>query len=168
MDRERPGAGAVARAAVLAGLLAGVIDIGVAALINRISPALILQAVASGLLGLAAYKVQWAIVLGLTLQIAMSVLIAAIYAGAAGRVTALAERPLAAGLGYGAIVFFVMNFIVVPLSAFAPRPAHVTLSWLAFNFGAMLLFGVLVAFTVNRSLAAWRASARMPAGGAPV
>lgn len=141
----------ILKAAIVAGVIAGTIDVGVAALINLISPTLILKAIASGLLGLAAYKATWTLGLGFALQIAMSVVIAGIYAAAATRLAGLRERPFIAGGAYGVVVFVAMNFIVVPLSAFAPRPAHVSISWLLLNFAAMLLFGIIVAVSVATS-----------------
>jgi len=49
-------------------------------------------------------------------------------------------------------VFVVMNLVVVPLSAFAPKPKHVTLAFLSLNLAAMLVFGVLVATLARWSL----------------
>jgi len=139
------------RAAILAGTVAGALDIGAAALINHQGPAIILQSIASGLLGLGAYSGGYpTILLGLALQLAMSIAIAGIYAVAAMRLNWLLRRPVSAGLAYGAGVFVVMNLVVVPLSAFAPRPTHISLSWLALNVGAMLIFGLIVASLVTR------------------
>jgi uncharacterized membrane protein YagU involved in acid resistance len=142
-----------ARAAVLAGLVAGTIDIGAAAAINHAGPALILQGIASGVLGMKSYSGGGATVaLGLVLQIAMSIAIAGIYAVAATRIAWLRSRPILAGLAFGLGVFVVMNMIVVPLSAFGPRPAHVSLVWVLLNVLAMLVFGVIVAAIVRRGL----------------
>jgi hypothetical protein len=138
-------------AAILAGTAAGAVDIGAAALINHQGPAIILQSIASGLLGLGAYSGGYpTILLGLALQLAMSIAIAGIYAVAAMRLNWLLRHPVSAGLAYGAGVFVVMNLVVVPLSAFAPRPTHISLSWLALNVGAMLIFGLIVASLVTR------------------
>lgn len=142
-----------ARAAVLAGLIAGIIDIGAAAAINHVGPALILQGIASGLLGMKSYAGGGATVaLGLVLQIAMSIAIAGIYTAAATRLAWLRSRPILSGLAFGLGVFVVMNLIVVPLSAFGPKPAHIALAWVLLNVLAMLVFGVLVALIVRRGL----------------
>jgi uncharacterized membrane protein YagU involved in acid resistance len=142
----------VAKAAIAAGAVAGVIDIGAASLINHASPTLILQAIASGLLGLSAYKSTWTVALGGILQLLMSIAIAAIYAEAATAMPMLRDRPYRCGLAYGVGVFLVMNLIVVPLSGFAPRPSHVALTWVALNLIAMLFFGVVVSLLVSRFL----------------
>ena len=153
MESRAIKSGAVLESALAAGLLAGLVDIAVAALINHASPKLILQAIASGLLGLSAYKATWTVALGFVLQILMSIAIAAIYAAAATRIVLLRRRPYSAGLAYGVGVFLVMNMIVVPLSAFGPKPTHITSTWLVLNLAAMLLFGLLVSIPVSRILA---------------
>lgn len=131
--------------ALAAGILAGVFDIGMAALINEVSPIIVLKAIASGLLGKAAFSGDAAIMaLGFALQIAMSVVIAAIYVTAAQRLPQLLTHPLRFGAAYGVAVFIVMNGVVVPLSAF-PRLPQVTPYWVFANLSAMLVFGVLIA-----------------------
>jgi hypothetical protein len=143
----------ITRAAVIAGLVAGTIDIGAASLINHVGPALILQGIASGLIGMRSYAGGGGtVILGLALQLAMSIAIAGIYATAATRLAWLRSRPILAGLAFGLGVFVVMNLIVVPLSAFGPKPAHVSMVWLLLNVLAMLAFGVIVAMIVRWGL----------------
>ncbi|AGG89452.1 hypothetical protein R2APBS1_2356 [Rhodanobacter denitrificans] len=134
------------RLAVLyGGFVAGSLDILAAALINRVDPLIILRAIASGLLGRAAFQGGLPVAaLGLLLQWAMSLLIAAIFVFAAGRMAWLGRRWIAAGLLYGMPVFVVMEYVVVPLSA-AAKPHFSALS-LVENLLAMLLFGLIVAF----------------------
>jgi len=59
------------------------------------------------------------------------------------RLAALTRRWIPTGLFYGAVVFVVMTYVVVPLSA-APKSTHVSVRALALNFVAMLLFGLIV------------------------
>ena len=128
------------------GLVAGTIDIGAAALISHLNPAVILHAIASGVLGKASFvdgaSAAW---LGLALQWAMSLLIAEIFVTAATRMTWLRRRWLPAGLAYGVAIYVVMNYVVVPLSA-APFKAPAAPMPIALNLLAMLLFGLIVAF----------------------
>jgi hypothetical protein len=133
-------------AIVLGGFLAGTIDIGAAALINNASPVVILKFIAGGLLGRPALAGgAFVAVLGFALQLAMSLVIAAIYVVAAGRwLPVLRRRWIAGGFAYGVVVFFVMNYVVVPLSAWAKWPRF-TVDNFAENMLAMLLFGVIVA-----------------------
>jgi hypothetical protein len=140
-------------AIVLGGLIAGTIDIGAAALINSVSPFRILQFIAGGLLGKAALEGGAAVeLLGLALQWAMSLLIAAVYVVLC-RLPVLGRRWIAGGLAYGVIIFFVMNYAVVPASAWERWPQF-TAERFAENMLAMLLFGLIVAFFAQRSAAA--------------
>jgi len=131
---------------LLGGFIAGTIDIGAAALINAVSIEVILKAIASGVLGKASFErgIQ-AETLGLFLQWGMSILIAAIYVITARRIGVLRRRWVAAGLIYGVAIFFVMNYVVVPLSAIGRIP-HFTAARFIENLLAMLLFGLIVAF----------------------
>lgn len=127
------------------GFVAGSLDILAAALINWLNPLIIMRAIASGLLGRAAFQGGLPVAaLGLLLQWAMSMLIAAIFVFAAGRMSWLSQRWITAGLLYGVVVFVVMEYVVVPLSA-AAKP-HFTALSLVENVLAMLLFGLIVAF----------------------
>ena len=144
---------AVVKSSICGGLIAGTIDIGAAALINMANPLRILLAVASGLLGKSAFHASGQVMLlGMVLQWGMSVLIAAIYSWAAWRFPDLARRWVLGGALYGVIVFIVMNFVVVPLSA-APFRLPVTVPAVSSNLLAMLVFGWIVAFTAHRFLA---------------
>lgn len=133
-------------AILLGGFVAGTIDIGSAVLINGRDATFILHAIAGGLLGTASFKDGTpSAVLGLLLQWAMSLIIAAIYVIAAGRVSALKARWIVGGLAYGMGIFCVMNYAVVPLSAYHRFP-HFTAARFAENLTAMLLFGLVVAW----------------------
>src|SRR5215471_13488435 len=139
-------------AILLGGVIAGTIDIGAAALINMVSPIPVLRFIAGGLLGKAALAGGASIaLLGLVLQLAMSLVIAAIYVLASRWLPALRRFWLAGGLAYGVAVFFVMNYVVMPLSAWRKWPDF-TLSQFAANMLAMLLFGLIVAFFARNAI----------------
>ncbi|HJU09163.1 MAG TPA: hypothetical protein VJ727_11865 [Rhodanobacteraceae bacterium] len=149
---QRPSGGAALRAILAGGFIAGTIDIGAASLINGINPLTILRFVAGGLLGAAALQGgMGASVLGLILQWAMSLLIAAIFVLAALRLRWLTAQPIIAGLAYGVVIYFVMNYVVLPLSAWHHVPAFKLVSFLE-NLAAMLVFGLIIAFCARRSL----------------
>jgi hypothetical protein len=138
-------------AILLGGFVAGTVDIGAAALINLVSPILILHFVAGGLLGKTALTGGASVaLLGLVLQWAMSLIIATVYVIASHWLPLLRCRWIVGGLAYGVVVFFVMNYVVVPLSAWAIWP-HFTAVKFAANMVAMLLFGIIVAFFAERS-----------------
>lgn len=137
------------KAILLGGLIAGTIDIGAAALINLLSPVFIMKVIAGGLLGKAALAGGASIAfLGLVLQWVMSLLIAAVYVFGSRRLPALRNRWILGGLAYGVGVFFVMNYVVLPLSVWGKVPAFTAMTFTA-NLVAMLLFGLIVAFFVR-------------------
>ena len=97
-------------AILLGGLIAGTVDIGAAALINQVNIPRIMQAIASGALGRASFQGgARSAVVGLGLQWAMSLVIAAIFVLAARALPALRYGWALAGLAYGAVVFAVMK-----------------------------------------------------------
>ena len=138
------------RGILLGGIVAATIDIGAACLITGRSVVFILHTIAGGLLAKAAYSggMRTAL-LGLALQEIMGVIIAAIYAVGARLMPLLHRRWIAGGLAYGVIIFFVMNYVVVPLSAWKYVP-HFTVPKFLANLAAMLLFGLIVAYFVRR------------------
>ena len=141
--------GRLVSAALLAGVVGGTVDVGSAALIFHAPPAQVLRAIASGLIGKAAGHGGVEIVaLGLGLQWAMSILIAAIYDVAALRLPMLAQRWPLWGLAYGVGVYGVMTYVVVPLSHAAQHPQSLMLQ--GENVAAMLLFGLIVAFFARK------------------
>ena len=116
----------------------------------QVPPLVILQSVASGLIGQRAYEGGEATaLLGLCLHYAMGFIIAAIFWFASRRLRFMTERAVIAGLLYGACVFFVMNFVVLPLSAF-PTPITHTPTRMAVNIVAhMVLFGLPIALAAR-------------------
>jgi uncharacterized membrane protein YagU involved in acid resistance len=144
----------IGAAILLGGLIAGTIDIGAATLINWVNPIVILHAIASGVLGRASFfQGTPSAILGIVLQWAMSLVIAAIYVMACRSLPVLARRWVAGGLAYGVVIFFVMNFVVVPLSMAMAKPhlPHFSPAKFGENMLAMLLFGLIVAFFTQRS-----------------
>ncbi|MEO6749137.1 MAG: hypothetical protein ABI294_06055 [Casimicrobiaceae bacterium] len=139
-----------AAAIFLGGLIAGSIDIGAAALINQLGVGFILRVVAGGVLGNAALAGDASVaLLGLVLQWAMSLIIAAIYLLVVRRFPMLRMHWVRAGVAYGVVIFFAMNYVVVPLSAWAKTPKF-THATFAENLLAMLLFGLIVAWFAHR------------------
>ena len=132
------------------GFLAGTLDIAAACLINRARPSVVLHMIASGLVGKSAFGGGLStVVLGLILQWGMSILIAAVFIAAARIRPTLTYRWVRAGLAYGLVVFTVMNYVVVPLSAIGYVPLFKFVHFLE-DMIAMLLFGLIVAFFSRR------------------
>jgi hypothetical protein len=136
---------------LLGGVIAGAADIAAASLIYGRNPAFIAQLIAGGLLAKATFAGgMQTVILGTALQEAMGVLIAAIYAALSRFAPVLRRRWVASGLAYGVVVFFVMNYFVVPLSAWRSKP-HFTFESFVENMAAMLLFGLIVSFFSRRT-----------------
>jgi hypothetical protein len=150
------------RCVLYAGLVAGTVDIAAAAAINMLGFGIILRAVASGLLGRAAFQADaWVVALGMVLQWAMSILIAAIYVLAGLKLPILFRRWILFGTLYGVVVFFVMNYVVMPLSAVG-HVAHFKPASFVENLLAMLLFGLIIASIAHHfSIAGQRRAAAL-------
>jgi hypothetical protein len=145
--------GAKARAAVLAGIAGGAADILAAFVIYRpATPDRILQSVASGLMGPAAFEGGLtAAAIGLAAHFAIAVIFGALFVAAAGLAPVLLRRPALSGLTFGVFVYGVMNAIVVPLSMAPERPAPPA-EMIGLGLLAHALFGIALAFTAARML----------------
>ncbi len=113
------------------GLSVGVLDITAAFVtsgLRGISPIRVLQGIASGLLGANSYKGGFATaILGLLLHFVIATGAAAVYYLASRKWKLLVEQALACGFLYGIAVFWFMNLLILPLSAF-PHKISFTLA----------------------------------------
>lgn len=131
------------------GVVAATLDIGYAwafwALKAGVSVERIFQSVAAGLLGTAAFEGGAATAaLGLALHYGNALTMACVYYLAARRWDGLRRRPVRYGAAYGLLLYGVMNYIVVPLSA-AGRGSRDPL-WIALSIVVhMFLIGVPIA-----------------------
>ncbi len=112
----------------------------------------VLQTIAGGALGRATYEGGNATaLLGFALHYVNAFIIAAIYVAAARRLPVLLRRAVASGLLYGVGVYYVMNLVVVPLSAYRKPPLP-----LAFDpysiLAHALVVGLPIAFAARRFL----------------
>ena len=113
------------RALLLGGLTVGVLD-GLDALVffglRGVSPARLFQGIASGLLGRSAFGGGMATaLLGVLLHFFIAFAVVTTYHVAARRIPGLTRRPWIYGPLYGLLVYAVMTFIVIPLSAIGAR-----------------------------------------------
>lgn len=113
------------------GLVAGTLDITENIIFNAfrgITPWQIFQFIASGLLDGRSFQLGWAsVVLGVVIHYAIALIWTAIFYVAATRFNVLSRRPILSGLLYGVLVYAIMNFVVLPLSAVPPRPSASTI-----------------------------------------
>jgi uncharacterized membrane protein YagU involved in acid resistance len=144
-------------AVLLGGLVAGALDIAFAisfAAYNGTPPVRLLQIVASGLFGNAAFAggIPMAAA-GLALHFVMSFLWASVFLALALLRPSLALHPYAGGIAFGIIVFLAMRLVILPLSAFPYpvtfKPVATVLDLLSHT----LLFGVPIALAIRRAVA---------------
>jgi hypothetical protein len=114
---------------VYGGAAAGILDLLDAFVVFGylgVSPQRILQSIASGAFGADAFKGGAATAAaGLAFHFLIALIVATVYYAAARRMRFLVELPFLCGLAYGVCVFLVMQYVVLPLSAYRVRP----LSW---------------------------------------
>lgn len=115
-----------------------------------VPPARILQNIASGLLGKRAFVGgNGSVLLGAWLHYAIMGVMVAVYYLAARRMRALVERPWLYGVLYGAVLYVVMNLVVVPLSD-APKTPFVW-SWVGSSMVVHVLIGLVIALSAKRA-----------------
>jgi hypothetical protein len=142
-----------ARTILAAGAIAGVLDILAAFALqatNGVAPHRVLQAIASGLLGPAAYRGgAAAAALGLLLHFVIAGGAAAVFYAASRRWPALVRRALPAGAVFGVLVYAFMNQVVLPLSrvSFRAPAARTVVIMLAIHIACV---GLPIALTVRR------------------
>lgn len=149
-DRLRP-----IRPVVWAGAAAGVLDI-LAAFVSAGSrgtaPMVVLKAVASGVLGRGAFRLgPEAAALGLLLHLIIALGWAALYYVASRRLPLLVRRPALCGALYGVVVYLLMHYVVVPLSAAPPFAGAPSLRSTAIAIGIHVCFvGLPISLVIAR------------------
>jgi uncharacterized membrane protein YagU involved in acid resistance len=138
------------------GTIAGALDIVFAltfAASRGVGPLRVLQSVASGALGEAAFSggLRTAI-LGLALHFCIACIWAALFFACASRIRALTDRPLISGMSFGVAVFLAMRLVVLPLSAFPYPMSFAPLATTLDLLSHMFLFGVPIAMAARRAL----------------
>jgi hypothetical protein len=108
------------------GLAVGVLD-GSAAVVTTLaygrSPWRMFQGVARGLIGSVSYDLGWkTVLLGAALHVLIAFIWATIYNAASLKIPTLIERAALIGPVYGVVVYFLMQIIVLPLSAIQSPP----------------------------------------------
>jgi uncharacterized membrane protein YagU involved in acid resistance len=142
------------RTIVASGLLAGVCDLlgAIVSSIHRgITPFRILQAVASGWLGMRSYELGYgSAALGLVSHFAIALGWASVFVIASRGVTLLTERPLLAGALYGIAVYWLMQLVVLPLSAYPHKRLTSWSTILIGNVVHVICVGTPIALVTQR------------------
>jgi uncharacterized membrane protein YagU involved in acid resistance len=145
----------IPKAVLVGGVVAGILDITYAIVaygLTGVPARVILQSVASGWLGKAAYSGGAGTAsLGLASHVLITCVMAAIFMVVARRIEMLRRQPWPSGAVFGLGAFVVMNYVVVPLSAAVVQPPRGV-----FLAGGLLahifLVGVPIAFAARRAL----------------
>lgn len=144
---------------VAGGLLAGTLDIVYACVFWAVKAGVparrIFQSVASGLLGKASFEGGWGTAaLGLGLHFFIALSMSVVYYFVAVRWRLLRERAILCGAGYGALLYGIMNYVVIPLSA-VPQSGSKNPLWVGLSIVVhMFLIGVPIAVFSRRAFQA--------------
>lgn len=119
-----------------------------------VTVARIFQSIAGGVLGEASRQggaaTAW---LGAGLHYFIATMMVVAYYLASRKYPALTRRPVVLGLLYGLVLYAVMNFVVLPLSA-AGMPKFDNTAWVASSIVMHAVFGVICAIFASKALAA--------------
>lgn len=153
-------AGKAVTALLKIGLIAGTLDISDALIWNLfhgIMPVRVFQHIASGLLGAHAFGLgARAVALGIVLHYLIALIWTAVFYVLSRKLSVLHRRPLISGLLYGVLVYVVMNFVVLPLSALPHSPRQPTLSS---RVNGVLALMFCIGLTVSLLLSHFRSKA---------
>ena len=159
MTEDSAGGGPVAHTARTAAmLLVGALVIGTLDIVYAmvfwhfkagVPPTRIFQSVAAGIYGKAAFTGgARTAAIGAALHYFISLCIVLVYWLASKRFRVLTERPILYGAIYGVLVYFVMNYVVIPLSA--TQRGKFLFSWVALTIIVhAFLIGVPAALTAR-------------------
>ena len=140
---------------LLAGSIAGTLDIISAFVLfgfKGVPPFRILQGIASGLLGKAAFAGgSGTALLGVVLHFLIAISAAAVFYFASRRIEFLIRHSVISGLLYGVLIYCFMNGVVLPLSAVFPRPDFTASGLISGMILLMLLVGLPISLVVSRA-----------------
>ena len=119
--------------------------------LRHVSPVRVLQYIASGALGQAAFEGGIGTALaGAGFHYFIAIMMVLAYYLVSGRYRALVQHPIRYGLPYGLLLWGVMTHVVVPLSQAQPSAKPLMLAVVT-NFLMHLLFGVICAWFSRRA-----------------
>ena len=145
------------RLSVIGGLITGmlhlIVQIGIVfGLIFKTSFISSFQYIASGAMGNAAFEGGTATaILGLVLDFIMTTIMAGVFILGVDRIPLLRRHVISGSLLYGLGLFFVMNFIVLPLSAAPALPAPPLWLLIELVLEHILLIGLPLGILVRRN-----------------
>jgi hypothetical protein len=147
----------IAQRVLAIGLFAGTLGIADALIFNLlrgIAPVMVLQYIASGLIGTASFHGGLASTgLGLVLHYLIALGWTTLFYIASRKVAILTLRPVLSGLIYGGLIYMIMNFVVLPASG-VPHPKSTTTIAAIVNgvLALLLCMGLPVSVLTSRYL----------------
>lgn len=143
------------KALALCLLIAGTLDISDALIfygLRGVPPAGLLRFIAGCLVGVSALHGGLGMAaLGLAIHYTITLFWATLFLLATTRLTFLTRHAILSGLVYGAIIYIIMNFVVLPLTRLPPRTHHLAPAVLINGVLALLLFqGLPIALIARR------------------
>jgi hypothetical protein len=146
-------------AVLLGGGIAGVLD-GLDAVIYYylafgVTPALLFQNIASGILGPRSFRGGWwTTALGIVLHFSIAIGAAAVFYAASLVLPSLMRKPVIVGPAFGVVVYAAMHYVVLPISAVPKRTVPVSAAEFVDQILSHTLFvGLPIALMARRS--AW-------------
>lgn len=137
------------------GLIAGTVDITDNLIFNHfrsITPYMVFQYIASGLIGMKSFELgEASVALGVALHYLIAIGWTVIFYAASRKATILVRRPVVCGLLYGGFVYLFMNWVVLPLSGVPHVRSAITLANRINGVLAVVLFiGLTIALLVRK------------------
>jgi len=137
------------------GLFAGTLDITDNLIFNQlrgITPKIVFQYIASGLIGMQAFRGGLpSVALGLALHYTIALIWTGVFYAASRKLAILSRRPFLSGLVYGGAIYLFMNFIVLPPSGVPHPRSAVTIASRVNGVLALLFFvGLPISLLVRR------------------
>lgn len=150
---KRGGANAICTILV-AGIIAGILDSTAASVVFYLklglSPAQVMQYIASALYGAGAFSGGAAmVIIGTLLHFMISFTIAGVYFYLFPVIKLLKERPVISGLLLGVVIWLFMNLVIIPVSKIKPAPFElnaviISIAW------HMVLVGLPISLITKR------------------
>lgn len=146
-----------ARIVVRIGLIAGTLDISENIIFNafrHITPKMIFQFIASGLIGMKSSLALGAasVALGVAIHYFIATWWTAVYYAASRSLKFLVRNAAISGIVYGGLVYIVMNFVVLPLTRIPhPKAAMTVASRVSGVLALLFCIGLTIALLVRRS-----------------
>ncbi|HZL29168.1 MAG TPA: hypothetical protein VFC39_21765 [Acidobacteriaceae bacterium] len=147
----------LAKPILIAGLVAGVLDISDALLFyglhSHVPPVRLLQGIAAGLIGKSSFSDGLSTAaLGLAMHFSIATFWAAVFIIAARSLPVLRRHAAASGVVYGLIVYAVMNYLVLPHTHARPLPTAASITVLNGVCAIVFCVGLPIAL-INRRCA---------------